>query len=58
MPELLICNLSEKTLLSAVEGETGAAFFPFLIMSVCSFLLPALSLRSNTEILSKSITNE
>lgn len=58
MPEILICGPSEETLLSAVEGETGAACFPFLIMRVCSFLLPALSLRNNTEILSKYITNK
>lgn len=58
MPEPLICGLSEETLLSAAEGETGAICFPFLIMRVCSFLLPALSLRNNTEILSKYITNE
>jgi len=58
MPAFLICSPSEETLLPAVEEETGAACFPFLVMRECSFLLPALSLRNYTEILSKYITNE
>lgn len=42
----------------ATEGKTGATCFPFLITQMSSFLLPALSLRNNTEILSKYVTAE
>lgn len=58
MPDLIICGPSEETLLSAADGKTGATYFPALIMRVCSCLLPALSLRNNTEILLIYITNE